>query len=100
MLNYRFFVSSRYAVVSAGTYTRSNAIERCKTYWETTDASKTGANATYRTGKWRLPTVKELQLLYQIQSDGLLAGTLFYTDNSNSAYWSAQKSWYRTCNLN
>lgn len=90
----KFIVSSRYAVVSAGKYTRSNAIERCKTYWETTDASKTGANATYRTGKWRLPTVKELQLLYQIQSDGLLAGTLFYTDNSNSAYWSAQKSWY------
>lgn len=90
----KFLVSSRYAVVSSGTYTRAKAIERCKTYWETTDANKTGNNATYPPGKWRLPTVRELQLLYQIQTDGLLAGTLFYTDNSNSAYWSAQKSWY------
>lgn len=90
----KFIISSQYALVSSGTYTRAEAIQRCKVYWETTDASKTGSNATYPSGKWRLPTVAELQLLYRIQSGGLLMGTLFYTTSQNSSYWSAEKSWY------
>lgn len=89
----KFIIASRYAVVASNTYTRLDAENRCKTYWETLDGSKTGVNATYPKGKWRLPTVAELQLLYKLQNGGLLANTLFNT-GTNSAYWSAQKSGY------
>lgn len=90
----KFIVSSRYAVVKANAHSWNTAVTRCKTYWETTDSKKTGSNATYPPGTWRLPTLAELELLYNIQNAGLLAGTLFYTGGTNSGYWSGRSGWF------
>ena len=67
MISPRFIAASRYAAVSAGTYTWQMAHDRCLTYWETLDPKKTGKSATYPPGKWRMPTLAELKFMDVIQ---------------------------------
>lgn len=91
MISPRFIVASRYAAVSGGTYTWQKAHDRCRTYWETLDSKKTGKNATYPPGKWRMPTLAELKFMDAIQEASPAVDYLF---NQDSKYWGARKPWY------
>ncbi len=97
LISPKFMVASRYGVVNGGKYSSSSAITRCRNYWETLDASKTGAQATYPTGTWRVPTLAELEFMNVIQdSDGIVN----YLFNNTGEYWSARqdtnptRAWY------
>lgn len=90
----KFVVASRRAVVTSDHWTRGAAVGRCQRYWETTDASKTGANATYPPGTWRLPTLAELEFMSSIQQSSPSVKYLFNDDSYYSQYWSGRKSWY------
>ena len=91
MISPRFIAASRYAAVSAGTYTWQMAHDRCLTYWETLDPKKTGKSATYPPGKWRMPTLAELKFMDVIQEASPAIDYLF---NQSSQYWGARKPWY------
>lgn len=91
MISPRFIAASRYAAVSPGTYTWQKAHDRCLTYWETLDKNKTGINATYPPGKWRMPTLAELKFMDVIQEASPAIDYLF---NQSSQYWGARKPWY------
>lgn len=91
MISPRFIAASRYAAVTAGTYTWQNAHDRCLTYWETLDKNKTGINATYPPGKWRMPTLAELKFMDVIQEASPAVDYLF---NQSSQYWGARNPWY------
>lgn len=92
LISPKFMVASRYAVVTTTYYTSEMAIARCKTYWETTDKDKTGINATYPIGSWRMPTMAELKFMDFLQdTSGSLINYLF---NTNGQYWSARLGYY------
>lgn len=100
LISPKFLIASRQAVVTGSRYSSSTAAARCKVYWETTDPSKTEANATYPPGTWRMPTIAELAFLYKMQTtQGALVGILF---NNDGQYWTARqdtnvtpnRSWY------
>ncbi|MDL2309989.1 hypothetical protein LJC39_02595 [Parabacteroides sp. OttesenSCG-928-B22] len=88
MVSPKFVLASRYAVVSSGSFTSNELITRCKGYWETLDASKTGDNATYPPGTWRVPTLAELEFMSKIQRASSAVNYLF---NDDGTYWSARQ---------
>lgn len=82
----KFVVASRFGAVTTGTYTYAQAVERCKVYGETLDDG-----TTYGAGKWRVPTLAELEFMNTVQDASPAVNYLFNTDGT---YWSAMPYYY------
>ena len=87
----KFIVASRYGTVYATSFSSTTSVKRCSEYWETLDKNKTGKQATYPTGTWRVPTLAELEFMNMIQDNSSSVNYLF---NSSGSYWSARLKWY------
>lgn len=82
----KFVVASRFGAVETGTYTYSQAVTRCKNYWE-----KLEDGTSYPAGTWRVPTLAELEFMNTVQDASPAVNYLF---NTNGTYWSAMPYWY------
>ncbi len=83
-------VSARFEVASAdlaGTMSWNNARTGCGTY------KQSGTSV----GDWRLPTQREMMLIYVMYKQGVLTGLSFPETEGTSCYWSSTSN---TINLN